>query len=248
MELYFQEHDVDPDAESMPQAPREPTRADMPAMSATETAMANMLSMLDRSRPARADWETESLSNLNPSQAWSDARADVFPLAASMPRPPSEWAAMPVMSAAEAAIAYMQSTDAQSRAVRAQMANWDEQVLSSFFATQTGSNTRAEGLPPAASSVIEQLPHIAVGDRVSGSDGQHECTICTDKFCTGGFVTRLPCGHEFHRECVSAWLRRHCSCPVCRAEMLSNDPAYEAHKRSRKRADAIVDMQRAMLN
>ena len=40
------------------------------------------------------------------------------------------------------------------------------------------------------------------------------CSICLETYVMGA---TLVCGHRFHAECVSRWLRRSRTCPVCRA-------------------------------
>ena len=39
------------------------------------------------------------------------------------------------------------------------------------------------------------------------------CSICLDVYIDGAI---LVCGHGFHAECVSRWLHRSRTCPVCR--------------------------------
>jgi hypothetical protein len=43
-----------------------------------------------------------------------------------------------------------------------------------------------------------------------------QCSICLEDFRPGDWVFSLKCSHIFHRECVSAWIFQHGSCPVCR--------------------------------
>ena len=50
---------------------------------------------------------------------------------------------------------------------------------------------------------------------------QHEgedvqCSICLADMHTGDDVTVLDCAHIFHPQCITSWLRRNNSCPLCR--------------------------------
>lgn len=44
-----------------------------------------------------------------------------------------------------------------------------------------------------------------------------QCTVCLDDVCEGQAARSLPCGHEFHRNCVDSWLlmARKNACPLC---------------------------------
>lgn len=43
-----------------------------------------------------------------------------------------------------------------------------------------------------------------------------DCSICQN---TGSDVRSLVCGHAFHGSCISEWLTRKESCPVCRHDL-----------------------------
>ncbi|XP_044972254.1 uncharacterized protein LOC123439628 [Hordeum vulgare subsp. vulgare] len=49
-------------------------------------------------------------------------------------------------------------------------------------------------------------------------DAAVDCAVCLGQLEAGEKARRLPkCAHLFHAECVDAWLRAHCTCPMCRA-------------------------------
>ncbi|XP_059729656.1 E3 ubiquitin-protein ligase Praja-2 isoform X3 [Haemorhous mexicanus] len=68
--------------------------------------------------------------------------------------------------------------------------------------------------PPATKETIDCLPQIIVtGDH----NGQEQCcTICCSEYVEGEIITELPCHHLFHKPCVTLWLQRSGTCPVCR--------------------------------
>ncbi|KAK1308168.1 E3 ubiquitin-protein ligase RING1-like [Acorus calamus] len=45
------------------------------------------------------------------------------------------------------------------------------------------------------------------------------CAVCLEGFGKGESVSRLPCRHVYHSECILKWLRCKGSCPVCRFEI-----------------------------
>ena len=45
------------------------------------------------------------------------------------------------------------------------------------------------------------------------------CTICLEEFGDGERLIQLPCDHNFHINCLNAWLRFHVVCPNCRANI-----------------------------
>lgn len=50
-----------------------------------------------------------------------------------------------------------------------------------------------------------------------------DCAICLDKFRFTVNLCGLPCGHQFHHNCIMAWLQHHSHhCPLCRW------PAYQS--------------------
>jgi len=83
----------------------------------------------------------------------------------------------------------------------------------------------AKGPPPASKSFIQKLPTLtenALNDNAS-------CSICKEslaKNVVNNQVVELPCKHQYDRDCLVPWLELHNTCPVCRKEVPSDDPAW----------------------
>ncbi|EER12989.1 RING finger protein, putative [Perkinsus marinus ATCC 50983] len=57
-------------------------------------------------------------------------------------------------------------------------------------------------------------------------DGGRYCAICADEDDDPDPFTDLPCGHEFHLDCVKLWLTNNACCPLCRFELPQTDVDY----------------------
>uniref|UniRef100_W5KH98 RING-type E3 ubiquitin transferase n=1 Tax=Astyanax mexicanus TaxID=7994 RepID=W5KH98_ASTMX len=68
--------------------------------------------------------------------------------------------------------------------------------------------------PPASEQIIDSLPHIIVLDDHRGQE--QSCAICCSEYVNEEVATQLPCRHMFHKLCVTLWLRKSGTCPVCR--------------------------------
>ncbi len=79
------------------------------------------------------------------------------------------------------------------------------------------ANPQSNAAPPASQVAIDGLERKNVDDKILGTEGKAECTICITEVHRGDEVVVLPCKHWFHDECVVMWLKEHNTCPVCRA-------------------------------
>ncbi|KAJ1961530.1 hypothetical protein GGI12_003198 [Dipsacomyces acuminosporus] len=98
------------------------------------------------------------------------------------------------------------------------------------------ANTSVSGPPPASKEFIRTLPVIGI----RGLIHKEGCTICNEEFALDGEggVTRLPCKHYFHRDCIKPWLELHNTCPMCRFEVPTDDPRWLEKKRDEERREA----------
>ncbi|KAH0650059.1 hypothetical protein KY284_029971 [Solanum tuberosum] len=74
---------------------------------------------------------------------------------------------------------------------------------------------------PTSKDAIEGLEKVKVetlnGDKSFGET----CMICLGKLLTKDIVelTRMPCKHMFHGDCIIQWLEKNHVCPLCRFRM-----------------------------
>lgn len=86
-----------------------------------------------------------------------------------------------------------------------------------------------KGSPPAAKSVLENLPLVILTTEDLRTD-KVICAVCKDDVNVGEEVTRLPCSHHYHEDCIVPWLSIRNTCPVCRYELPTDDVDYEETK------------------
>ncbi|XP_026330304.1 E3 ubiquitin-protein ligase RNF181 [Hyposmocoma kahamanoa] len=85
--------------------------------------------------------------------------------------------------------------------------------------------------PPASKNAIANLQEFIMENDVKN------CPICLKDFNIGEKALEMPCHHLFHAACILTWLERTNSCPFCRHELPTDDEAYEAFKKEKKRAE-----------
>ncbi|KAI5464499.1 hypothetical protein BGZ63DRAFT_351510 [Mariannaea sp. PMI_226] len=114
-----------------------------------------------------------------------------------------------------------------------------------------GQESDAEATPSAAiptpATTSQSAPR---NEREKGSAGfsgewrkymgrQVECVVCLEEYIDGvSQVMSLPCGHEFHVDCITPWLTtRRRTCPICKGDVVrslahgpSSEPLYEPYR------------------
>ncbi|SPN99753.1 related to PA and RING finger domain protein [Cephalotrichum gorgonifer] len=68
---------------------------------------------------------------------------------------------------------------------------------------------------------VEQLPSVS-SEWKKYMGRQVECVVCLEEYVDGvSRVMSLPCGHEFHAECITPWLTtRRRTCPICKGDVV----------------------------
>ncbi|GAB2260255.1 hypothetical protein Droror1_Dr00011110 [Drosera rotundifolia] len=76
------------------------------------------------------------------------------------------------------------------------------------------------GVRVAKKEVVEGLEKVVMMEKMEGT-----CAMCLEEFEEGSSttrcLTRLPCSHVYHGECIGKWLEKSCCCPLCRYELPS---------------------------
>lgn len=81
---------------------------------------------------------------------------------------------------------------------------------------------RIVGTRPASKRVVDDLPVVEITSEEL-SKGKIVCAVCTGEVAVGEKVTRLPCWHYYHGECIVPWLGVKNTCPVCRFELPTDE-------------------------
>ncbi|KAJ4286117.1 hypothetical protein N0V90_013466 [Kalmusia sp. IMI 367209] len=113
--------------------------------------------------------------------------------------------------------------------------------------------SRTESEVPATSSSVQQGHRTPEEEkRESGlaawrrryGGRQKECVVCLEEYVDGiSRVMSLPCGHEFHADCITPWLvTRRRTCPICKGDVVrSLSQSYHDRAVSRLEADRLDD-------
>ncbi|ESO08959.1 hypothetical protein HELRODRAFT_74541 [Helobdella robusta] len=62
-----------------------------------------------------------------------------------------------------------------------------------------------------------------------------KCPICLAEHDERNKILEFPCHHHFHSKCITPWLEKTNSCPLCRHELPTDDKDYEEFKRQKAR-------------
>lgn len=84
-----------------------------------------------------------------------------------------------------------------------------------------GRHRSQRRLGDAAKKAIGKLTTRTVkkGDKETDPDFNH-CAVCIEAYQLNDVVRILPCKHVFHKVCVDPWLNEHCTCPMCKLNIL----------------------------
>ncbi|KAA8530494.1 hypothetical protein F0562_005203 [Nyssa sinensis] len=104
-----------------------------------------------------------------------------------------------------------------------------EAEYDTLFGQFVQNESALKGSPPAAKSFVENLP-LVILTKEQLRENKVVCAICKEEILVEEKVTRLPCSHHYHGQCIVPWLSIRNTCPVCRHELPTDDLDYEQSK------------------
>ncbi|KAF9886093.1 hypothetical protein FE257_012028 [Aspergillus nanangensis] len=92
------------------------------------------------------------------------------------------------------------------------------------FGSRSQKGTLSPGRPrtPSKKECKKEKPGSSTLWRRKYTGRQVECVVCLEEYVDGqSRVMSLPCGHEFHAECITPWLTtRRRTCPICKGDVV----------------------------
>ncbi|BEJ12569.1 hypothetical protein CspHIS471_0210290 [Cutaneotrichosporon sp. HIS471] len=85
-----------------------------------------------------------------------------------------------------------------------------------------------QGPLPASQETIRSLERFTFDEKTLAASPYKDCPVCMDDFVVGDAVIKIPCGHEFHPDCLTPWLETNGSCPVCRHSLVPQEGEEDA--------------------
>ncbi|XP_058751903.1 RING-H2 finger protein ATL52-like [Vicia villosa] len=114
------------------------------------------------------------------------------------------------------------SSSLSSRIQQTQVMNFDDEQYDDSIVDHPIWYIRTQGLQQSVINAISVCKYKKGEGLIEGTD----CSVCLSEFEEDESLRLLPkCHHAFHLPCIDTWLRSHTNCPMCRAPIVSTNPA-----------------------
>jgi len=125
---------------------------------------------------------------------------------------------------ASATTPLLPSSDAAARPIRttSRRRTHNASTAGPSSASPRGSRNEEHVSTSAADRIEEKRAAGLAEWRRKYGGRQRECVVCLEEYVDGvSRVMSLPCGHEFHAECITPWLiTRRRTCPICKGDVV----------------------------
>ncbi|KIV88056.1 hypothetical protein PV10_08986 [Exophiala mesophila] len=121
------------------------------------------------------------------------------------------------------------------------LARTRSQTTTGIFPSSNVGHPSSSATPRA--SPIEKPSKSSRRKRYTGR--QVECVVCLEEYIDGeSQVMSLPCGHEFHVDCITPWLvTRRRTCPICKGDVVRSMAGNGNSSRSEDDHESTEDEQ-----
>lgn len=120
------------------------------------------------------------------------------------------------------------------------------QVMQGGYGHPDGEGSQNPGVSDEAKATWKRFSYQAARDKVESrrgsygsvaqddtlklaSDEEPHCSICLGEYEEGEELTKLPCSHIYHDDCIGSWTQHHIRCPLCNYDLeTSGAPAEES--------------------
>lgn len=99
----------------------------------------------------------------------------------------------------------------------------DDKAFPAYIGNEGFGSAGPQGIPHVSLDVSECFTVEEPSDDLNDVSGEDLCTICLLCFQDGDRVGDLPCGHNFHVECLKEWIRCRNTCPLCQVENIATE-------------------------
>lgn len=80
----------------------------------------------------------------------------------------------------------------------------DEDLKKPSSSSSSFKSTEGTAASGGKDALLEEEPH---------------CSICLGEYEDNEKLSKLPCGHIFHEECIDSWCANHTRCPLCNYDL-----------------------------
>ena len=108
--------------------------------------------------------------------------------------------------------------------------------------TESGSDVQNENASDKISSASLEIMVINCEDKEALDN---DCLICMEAIEVKQEVVKLTCLHYYHHKCISKWLTKKSSCPICR-QPVSDNPFLESFDSLPTEGDLQIDFDRSV--
>jgi len=100
--------------------------------------------------------------------------------------------------------------------------NWVSAFIQQFLGQLEDTNAKPVGITEDALSKLKtkkfkkKKSKKAKSTDESSTPDENPCAICLVDYEEGDELCYLSCEHDFHKDCITAWLKKKAECPTCR--------------------------------